>query len=198
MSQSRYGNGSAGGRRISDLPEPIGKAFGPGEMNGAKTAIRTGMRLTNNIVKPKVISGLKTATSTPLRTATTLAGAATVADLAGRRRRRNQVYNGLASKAYRPEADRQRRLGAYEAGLGIAGTAGVVAGARGIRQTTRAARGAAKLTAKWKDQGTHAALRQGVTARRRDIGLVAGGTAALGGAGLVHQHATGKHGRAWN
>lgn len=289
MRQSRYGDGSAGGRRIVDLPEPIDKAFGLPGLSALKTSAKTvGVGQTANalgsIVKPKIASGLQTATSTPLRTAATIGGTAAVANLAGRRSGRNQVYNGLAKgwgadstrrlmaiearggqrtagdkaahehylrawrkftnlqersnsgekispmrsrsfaplenqlpgyggrtgtnwefngnkrvrKAYIPEPRRQRRLGMYEAGLGLTGAAAGIKGANGIRRTTASSRHAAKLTSKWKDQGTHAALKHGLTARPKDIALVGGGAALLGGAGLVRQHAEGKNNRRWS
>ena len=323
MTQSRYGNGSASGRRLSLPTEPVDKAFGLPGASALKTSARTvGVSPTasalGSMVKPKIAGGLQAATKTPKRTLGTLAATGATGGLIGagmskgwggdlargasnaarkdtlranigrmreereltrdipewrrfvaeddfdRRSNRKSInfverfrhdkssgarrlarpgvktslprgrsltsedktYLGLGGsgqgtvqgvggragdrvdyqltgnkrvrKAYQSEASRQRRLGAYEAGLGLSGAAATVTGARGIRSTTQQSRRAAKLTEGYKDKGTFHALSRGITARRRDVGLVAGGAAALGAAGLVHQHATGKHGRAWN
>lgn len=93
------------------------------------------------------------------------------------------------TKAYNAEDRRQRRMGAAEAALGIAGGTGIYFGAKGARRTTRAL---------MHGMPKHKDFRGVAAANGKQLAQMGGGTAAVGGAGLVRQHAEGHRGRAWN
>lgn len=87
---------------------------------------------------------------------------------------------GKAARYYDPEHRRQRRLGMAEAGLLGAGAASAGLGIKGAIKTTRSLRSAQKLRPR---------LTGSVAARKREIAGIAGGTAAVSGAGLVREKA---------
>ena len=217
MVQTRYGNGGSTGRRLQLPPEEVDKAFGLPGLDALKTSAKTvGKKPTayavGSMLKPKIAAGLGKLTATPGRTAATVGTTALGANLAGRYSARKDAvkYGAYAkgedvAKYYDPENRRQRRLGAAEAGLGLSGGYVGLKGAKGVRQTTRAGRkltGVAGRTADKEATATaNSVIRggKGILVRRKNVAQLAGGAALLGGAGLVRQHAEGKHGRrAWN
>ena len=111
------------------------------------------------------------------------------------------------TRSFDPEHRRQQKLGAATAVLGLGGAAAAVHGGRNIAATTKTARqitGVSTKTAGNQAQMTiknarlRQALRSGVHANKKDLALLGGGTAAIGGGGAVQVHANSRRGKAWD
>jgi hypothetical protein len=210
MTQTRYGNGGTLGRRIVDPPEPVDKAFGLPSLSALKTSAgKVGYKNTayaaGSMLKPKLTGGLGKLTATPGRTLATIGTAGVAANLMGRRSAHKEDMKYGLAKYYDPENRRQRRLGAAEAGLGLSGGYVGFKGAKGVRETTRAGRKLTGVVGRSADKDATATANKvvrsgkGILVRRKNVAQLGGGALLLGGAGLVRQHAEGKHGRrAWN
>jgi hypothetical protein len=95
-------------------------------------------------------------------------------------RKVQEIKDNKTPRKYDPEHNRQRRLGAAQAGLGLGGAALLIHGGKGAVKTSRSAK-----------RGIQAA-------RTRDLAQIGGGTAMLGGAAAVNHHAGHSRGKTWN
>ena len=105
-----------------------------------------------------------------------------------------------AERYYDPEHTRQRRIGAAEAGLALAGATGAGIGGRQIVSDTKKMR---KIKVRGQHRGPDTLLREHSDAsgafriRRLPAGLAVGGATALGGAGYLHHRASTRRGAAY-
>lgn len=106
-----------------------------------------------------------------------------------------------ALRAYTPEHRRQRRLGIYEAGLGIGGAAATTQGVREARRDTQRLHNLTlgeKIRGKEVRVGESEAGRNAIRIKARPGALIGGGLAALAGVGAVRHHAESNRGRPWD
>jgi len=172
--------------------------------NGAKAA-DFNAKVAGALVKPKIASGIKTATSTPRNALITGAvGGTAVGGLVatgGMRRQQPQPTFGKADsyRRYDPEGRRQRRLGMGESALALGGGYAGHKGFRGIQAETKALRASKLRTEVGKPDVTveRKIGRKAIAVSRRNGLLFGGGAAAVGAAGALHHYGNTNRGRTY-
>ena len=185
---TRYGNGGGRGRRITDFEdEPLTDEVekGWGDRRRARRNERT-----RNLLGPANYDAIlhQMAVNQVARSA----------EAKGIKVTRPSASVGKAARYYDPEHNRQRRLGAAEAGLAGGGTAAMAYGAHGAVVPTKNVRALARppggvVFRSAEEIKTYKAKQKlagkTIAASPKHIAAVGAGAAAVTGAGLIHHKA---------